>query len=254
LVRGEPSAGIRSGYRQVAFLAHGWYLRCHRGIEAVLLLDLAGQAEEASPIRRSVIEHGVALRWLAVEGDRILDTIARGHARNTKKRGDAVAAANWTSVDPAQFKDVIANIDPESWNAENDYLLHFTERVTKYADEHTIPGYLAEVARTHAGYESAASYVDLDSGSFLMQPRDPIWQVPFATTQLLEALLAVREVFDPQPWETELEGIIRRYESVTNDVRVQDGLQPIDWSTGKPVVQEPKRSCSEPASSPGPGA
>src|SRR5258708_2707914 len=98
LLRGEPEVRIRTGYRQVSFLAHGWYLRCHRGIESVLLLDAAAHAEEASPIRRSIIEHVVALRWLAAVGDKILDTVARGHARETKRRGDAVAAAKWTSV------------------------------------------------------------------------------------------------------------------------------------------------------------
>jgi hypothetical protein len=45
----------RTGYRGVVHLAHGWYLRCHRGVEAIVLLGDAGYAEEASPIRRSVI-------------------------------------------------------------------------------------------------------------------------------------------------------------------------------------------------------
>ncbi len=58
------SIRLRDGWRGVAHLAHGWYLRCHRGVESILVLDRSGFAEEASPLRRSVIEHGIALRWL----------------------------------------------------------------------------------------------------------------------------------------------------------------------------------------------
>ena len=140
------------------------------------------------------------------------------------------------------FKTLIADIDPGSWNAQNDYLLHFTERVTKYADQHTMPGYLAELARTHAGYESAASYIHLDSGTVLMEPKDPIWQVPFATSHLLEALLAVREIFEPKPWEKELEQILERYGAVNNADRQQRGLQPVDWSTGELVASKTEAS------------
>lgn len=122
-----------------------------------------------------------------------------------------MAAARWTSLDAAEFQKVIKDIDPDSWDSHNDYLLHFDDRLKKYADEHTRPGYLAELARTHAGYESAASYIDLTTNKLLMQPRDPIWQVPFSASHLLEALLAVRDIFDPKPWESELEEILKRY-------------------------------------------
>lgn len=83
-------------------------MRCHRGVEAILLLDEAGYAEEASGIRRSVIEHVVALKWLAAEGDRINDTLMRGHARDAERRKEAVTGAGWTSVDPAEIAAVIA--------------------------------------------------------------------------------------------------------------------------------------------------
>jgi len=248
LVRGVPTVRIRDGYRKVPFLAHGWYLRCHRGIESLLLLDAAGHAEEASPIRRSVIEHNVALFWLAAEGDKILDTIARGHAHDTEKRGNAVAAAKWTSVDPDEFKKVLLDIDRDTLDAHNDNLLTFAKRLEKYGDKHTQVEYLSEITRTHAGYESAASYVDLNDGTLLMQPRDPIWQIPFSTSHILEALLAVQEIFEPKPWEKELELILERYISVTDAVREQEGLRPIDWTTGELVHAEsqgPTKASSE---------
>src|SRR6266566_7418823 len=169
----------RSGYDEVAYLAHGWYLRCHRGIQAILLLDPAGFAEEAAPIRRSIIEHALALQWLAAEGNKILDTVARGHAFDAKNRGAAVSAAGWTSVDLAQSEKIIANIDPDNRDAHNDQMLHFAQRLASYGDKHTRPGYLAEAGRSHPSYESAACYVEQPSGFLLAQSRDAVWQVPF---------------------------------------------------------------------------
>jgi hypothetical protein len=226
----------RSGYRNVAHLAHGWYLRCHRGVEAIVFLGDEGYAEEASPIRRSVIDHVLALQWLSIEGDKILDTVARGHAQNTRKRGEAVSAAEWTSVDLAQFGKTIENINPDSRDPHNDRMLHFGQRVAKYGDEHTMPGYQAENARTYPSYESAVCYVEHQTGALLWQSQDSLWQVPFATMHLLEALLALRHVFDPDPWEAELGGIVERFLATTDEVRRQDGLPPVDWSTGTVAV------------------
>lgn len=56
--------------------------------------------------------------------------------------------------------------------------------------------------------------------------------MPFCTTHLLEALICVRAVFEPQPWESELESIMKRYQAVTDEVRKQDGLPPVDWVAG----------------------
>jgi hypothetical protein len=222
----------RAGYERVGHLAHGWYLRCHRGIESILLLDEAGYAEEASPLRRSVIEHCVALRWLAAEGNKILDTIARGHARDAQKRGGAVARSGWTSISVEDIQAVIAEIDTENRDKRNDDMLAFAHRLAAYGDKHSEPGYLAECARTHPGYESAIAYVDLDDGDLLSESRDSVWQVPFCTTHLLEALTALRTAFATDPWEETLDRIIPTFTAVSDAVRHEDGLPAVDWSSG----------------------
>ncbi len=227
----------RDGYANVAFLAHGWYLRCHRTVEAVLILGDAGYADEAAPLRRSIIEHVLALRWLAAEGDKILDTIARAHASDTKNRADAVAAAAWTSIDADELEKIIADIDPDSLDRSGDRLLAFAHRLAEYGDPHTRPGYIAESAKSHPTYESAVAYVAIPGGDLLWHARAPIWPVPFCATHLLEALICVREVFEPQPWESELDSIIKRYQTVTDEVRKEDGLAPVDWVTATVKVQ-----------------
>lgn len=227
-----PSCGGTTA-NQVAHLAHGWYLRCHRGVESILLLDQAGYSEEASPLRRSVIEHCIALRWVAAEGDAVLDTIARGHARDSRKRGDAASQAGWTSVDMEYIESVTTEINPEKREKRNDNLLAFAHRLVAYGDKHSLPGYLAECARAHPGYESAIAYVDVDDATLLWESHDSLWQVPFCTTHLLEALHAFQKLFTEPPWEEALVNITRAFTSVTDTVRKDDGLPEVDWSTGR---------------------
>jgi hypothetical protein len=225
----QDIGSVREGYRRVIRIAHGWFMRIQRGVEAVLLLDGEGYAEEAAGIRRSVLEHRVALRWLVVEGDRINDTVARGHAEGARKRGQAAQDADWRSIDQEQIADVIAGVKADERDRSNDHLLHFMPRAQKYADAHTIPTYLAEVERVHPTYESAMAYVMVPTGPLLLTPREPVWQVPWATSSLLEGLLLIRQLWVEQPWEDELTYIVAEYRTVTNAVRLQDGLPSIEW-------------------------
>ena len=229
---------IREGSRESAHLAHGWYQRCQRGLEAVVRLDELGYAEEAAPIRRSVIEHGVALRWVAAEGDKILGTVASGHAMDSKRLGAEVEAAAWTSVDLEEIARAAASAEAAVDDRSHDYLLHFAHRAKEYADVHTMVEYRAESARSHACYESAMCYCHPPDG-LLDVSRDMVWQIPFATTHLLEALLAVRQVFDPMPWEQELGEIVAEWQEVVNRGKAARGLAPVDWERGVVMTDGP---------------
>ena len=220
---------FREGWRDVGHLAHGWYMRCHRGAQALVILGDAGFAEEASPLRRSIIEHVVALQWLAMEGDRVLDTVARAHADSSQRVRDAVESAAWTSVSLADADDAIASAAADGRDPANDYLQKFANRARQYSDAHTMVEYLVECGRSHPSYESAICYYDIWAGTFLEESIRSIWQVPFAATHVLEALEAVREVFDPRPWAIELRRLFEQFRDVTDAVRLHDGLPPAEW-------------------------
>lgn len=223
---GQP---FREGWKGVGHLAHGWYLRCHRGVLALLALDTAGFAEEGSPLRRSIIEHVVALQWLAHEGEGVLDAVARGHARSVESLKDAMRAAQWTSFDLEEADRVIASTEAEDRDRTKDYLLHFKARVGTFGDVHAMAEWLLECSRSHPSFESAVTYFDPSDESLLESPRISVWQVPFATTHVMMALEAVRKVFDPQPWDVEFRVLTERFKNVTDAARAQDGLRPIQW-------------------------
>jgi Family of unknown function (DUF5677) len=236
----SPELHVTPRCQKVAHLAHGWYMRCYRGAQAIVALGREGYAVEAAGIRRSIIEHVVALKWLAAEGDVILDSVARAHARGAERILAAATAADWKSIDPTQMAEIIASAGASLRGSENDYLSHFAHRAAKYADVHTMPGYLAECDQTHACYESAMAYVTVPDGSPLFTPRTAVPQVPFATGELLEATIALQPVFVDPPWAGALAQLRADFLVVTDAVREQDGLPPVDWSTGTLRDEDPQ--------------
>lgn len=224
----------KQSHRKVSHIAHGWFMRVQRGVEAILRLDEIGYATEAAGISRSVIEHVLALKWLAVEGDNVTDTIARAHAKFATRLRDASAAAEWRSVNIPELEAAIDSVQADLRDASNDYLMAFRRRLERYGDVHSLPEYIASCERLHPRYESAMTYVDQPSNHARREPKAALWQVPFCTSQLLEGIMAYRAIFDPTPWFAELEPLLTRYVSVTDEVRAQDGLPAVEWN-GKPA-------------------
>ena len=218
---------LKPGWVRVAHVAHGWFMRCQRGVEAVLLLEAQGYQEEAAPIRRSILEHAVSLNWLASSGEEAIGTLLRGAAHEAGKRKNSVLAAGWTSVDPALFDRVID--DGNGWSAEQDFLLHFKQRCDAFGSSHDWVAYLAETARSHPGWESAASYIlPREDGTavaaLLTSPRERIPQAGYCALALFQALLAVNEMLDGSPLETTLDELGTRLKDIVVRQRVARGL------------------------------
>lgn len=224
----RDSMRLSPDYQHVGHIAHGWYTRCLRSCEALLLLDQAGYSEEAPPIRRSIIEHVIALKWLVSKGNQIVDTLARGHSTYSEKIVKRVEKANWTSIDIERINEIIFAIDPENRLAKNDQFLNHSQRATAFGDEHSFPGWVAESAKTHPTYESAISYVAIPKLFMLDEPREYVNQVPFAADQLLEATLTFRLVFVAPPWRETLTELLGQFYNITDRIREQDGLVSVE--------------------------
>ncbi|MFB7745405.1 DUF5677 domain-containing protein [Streptomyces sp. NPDC056132] len=224
-VVGDPAQRrIRQSHAEVGHVAHGWYMRCHRGVLAVLALEAEGLQVEAAPIRRSVVEHVVALKWLAEQGAVVADILRRGAARDADRRKAAVKAANWTSVDMALFDAVIH--DAQGLDPQYDTLLSFKHRCDRFGTPHDWTTYLNETAQSHPSWESALPYLDITSGRPMARttPAPAFDQAGFCTIHLLEALICISQIIDSDYLGAELGEISPITEALIVRQRLEQGL------------------------------
>lgn len=221
---GRSGLRFRETHQGVGHVAHGWYMRCHRGIEAVLLLEQANRQEEAAPIRRSVVEHVVGLKWLVEQGSIVADILRRGAAHDATKRKAAMQAANWTSVDLQLFDAVID--DARDLDRQHDVLLNFKPRCDRFGTPHDWTTYLTETRHCHPCWESAVAYLDLSSGNPVARshPASLIDQAGFCAVHLYEALISINEIVDDQRLDGELDEICPRLHSIIVRQRRELGL------------------------------
>jgi hypothetical protein len=208
-------------YIRVQQFAHGWYMRVRRGVEAVLELEAAGYAAEAGPIRRSIIEHVVALKWLGTEGDQMLDTAKRGHLHGIDKLRKSIVAADWKSVDLGEFDkamDDLQDADPS-----HDNMLHFVNRARAYGIPDDVPQWYAETAISHPCYESAIAYWDLSNKTPIEEPVS-VDQMGFCLSWLLTATLVFRDLFEPSIWRAEVDEITRKGRAIDEAYRRSVGM------------------------------
>jgi len=242
LYPGLPTIRTKEPFRPVTHVAHGWYMRCHRGVEAVLHLERVGFAEEAAPVRRSILEHVVALKWLAEQGAAVADALRSGAAWDAQKRKDSLVAAGWTSVDLDLFDAVIA--DTEGIDRGNDNLLHFKPRCDRFGTSHDWATYLIETARSHPCWESAVAYLDITSGTPLAmaEPTDAVDQAGFAAIHLFEALVSINDILKGRPFSPRLAALDREIRSIASRQRRERGLPvPDGFDPGPPRTREPRR-------------
>lgn len=197
---------FKPDYAAVCHIAHGWYMRVHRGCLAVLRLGDAGFAIEAWPIRRSVLEHVVAMRWLAAEGGRVKDVVVRQLANQASSRKDAIVRAGWATPDLAAFDAAIADGLVAQEAREQDTYLLFKHRCDKYGDPSDWSSWLIESAHSHPGWETAAPYLEAGTPTVLLTEPKPEDRddVGWATMKLWEALSAVSGMSHEPAWTDEL--------------------------------------------------
>jgi hypothetical protein len=219
---------LRSGYGKTPHLAHGWYQRVRRSCEAIIGLEELGYGPEAAPIRRTIIEHAVALRWLAKEGNAVVDVMALEHASRGKRIQKALKEANWTAVDPNQIQTVIDEIENKTWDHTKSEFKHFTKQND---DPGVLLAYLAEVGRAHATYESAMDYMNLEPPQLLEESRAQIDSIKVAADFLLDATNSFHSMLKVPVWTITLSGLTARWRAANDRLRDQQGLPSANWGS-----------------------
>jgi hypothetical protein len=222
-----PSLGglrLKDEYRPLTHVVHGWYLRCHRGVEAILRLEEGGYQIESAPIRRSVLEHVVALKWLAQEGSVVVDILVSGAGHDAKKRKESIEAAGWASVDAESFDAVIA--DAEGVDNKHDNQLLFRTRCDRAGTKDDWASYLIETGQSHPCWESAVPYFKAQNDKVLalMEPEPRLDQAGFCVLRVQEALVAVNHIAKGRPLNQRLQDTDRQVRSIAARQRRERGL------------------------------
>ncbi|MFC5179423.1 DUF5677 domain-containing protein [Nocardioides taihuensis] len=216
---------LRDGHRRSSNLAHGWYQRVRRSCLAIVALDQLGYDSEAAPIRRTVIEHTVALRWLARDGDAVMDVMALEHVARLKRLRTATTLANWASVDPDAMQAVIDDIDEQSWDRSREEMKYFSKQNPGQSE---LVFYLVEVGRVHATYQSAIDYADLERNAFRDRSDDETDNLKMTADFLLESTGLFHSMFEEPVWADALADLEARSRAANDRVRARRGLPPLD--------------------------
>jgi hypothetical protein len=196
---GEP-------YRRMSHVIHAWFMRCQRGVEAVMLLAESGFTVESAPLRRSVLEHRIGLTWLVDDVANASTVIGRGSMADAVKRKNSIERAGWTSVDLKAFDEVIA--DGKDLDSSTDNQLHFRERCDRAGSPHDWAAYLIETSMSHPGWESARPYLEVDYATGRIEakpePFDEINLGQWAATEMYQALSVVNAMLEGEPLDDAL--------------------------------------------------
>lgn len=228
LYTGTEPLQLREGYRKATHIAHGWYQRVRRSCEGVIGLERLGYGPEAAPIRRTIIEHTVALKWLSEEGDGVLDVLALEHAARAKRILVATEAANWTSVDRDEIQAVIDEIDESSRDHTKAEFKHFSKQ---NEDPGALASYLAELGRVHATYQSAIDYFNVENEALRAESSAEIDSVKMAADELFVATCWFHSMFENPVWADTLIALTTRWRAANDRVRAGQGLPAVDWDS-----------------------
>ena len=175
-------------------------MRASRSAVAAIRLSDMNLADVAAPNRRCVLEHAIALKWLAKEGNPLAHTIKNGHRYSVEKIDKALQQADWKSVDRSAVAEILAESEPTKDQKAADRFLNFMPRVVEYGEPTDVPPYLAETGRSHPSWESAAGYIDPDTLEFLDTEGDRLSTVQACFVYLAVSLDAFHQLLEGDPW------------------------------------------------------
>jgi hypothetical protein len=190
-----PPIPLNGGARKDLSAAHargltwGWMVRVLRTSEAIAALERDGYAVEASPLRRSTIEHVLRLQWArTVEPAALVELALKARARSLEKVKNA--ASRGTPLPEGALgliEELAAEADPEHPGSFKD----LTSLMNDLPDCMILyQQWLSETQESHPTLTSAAAYfevsADWSSTDLRTRPRPPrIYPIELPTLTLL---------------------------------------------------------------------
>lgn len=199
---------LKPTHQQIGHVAHGWFMRVKRSCEVVMLLREGGFGSEAWPMRRNVIEHVLALRWLAEKGNDARDVVIRAHGESARRRQEAASGAGWASAGWPVWEEVREDAEAATGNiTESNILTNVRERCDRYGQPSDFAGWLIETNNSHPSWETAQPY--LDPGPPVRLLESPRWDgslgdAEFCASRMLRSLVSLGDMLIDPPWASEI--------------------------------------------------
>jgi hypothetical protein len=211
-------------HRGVGHLMHGWYMRVHRGVQATLALQAKGLDDVAAPIRRSTVEHTIALAWLERVGDAISPTIGSGNRHHAEKMRRALEKVAWDQVERAVIDEILAEPQPSREERSGDRYLQFTACAVEHGHPMDVAAWQIETSRCHPRWSSASEYWVWGYDRAIRHPLWSISQPAAVGPYLFRALLSVNAMLEGHPWTAELDEANLRLADIMEHVVEPEGM------------------------------
>ena len=144
---------VKEDDRQAAELAHSWYSRTWHTTKAALLLHEQGFVTEAAPLRRSLIEHALALQWIGHSPGPAYDATVKAHQHAVGKFAEKPESG------AAVPREVIEDfLSLELDGGREQALLHIYDLCKKYGPPGAYTGWFLETGGSHASWRSGEPY------------------------------------------------------------------------------------------------
>jgi hypothetical protein len=137
-----------------------WTNRVVRTAQAALVLHDGDFDVEASPLRRTLLEHAIAIHWLADKRGPAYQALARARSLNMQKLKSAQEAGWQLNEEQQRLLDEAIAIETDPDTLSEDTFLHAKQRAEAYGLGSIHQGWVIETWTSHRSLMSALPYYE----------------------------------------------------------------------------------------------
>ena len=184
-------------------MMHGWVARIIRSGEALLALSALGFAAELAPLRRSMLEHAISLRWVADQRGDAFQVLIRRHSQSMQRIQDA--QENGWEIEGEEAQRLLQqaiDVETDEETRTYDHLGAIAHQAEAYGLGDVYLAWLLETLSSHASIASAHPYYSFDSTSNTVQ----LHRTPRETGTEVEASVLIPVLLGLTAYNMILEG------------------------------------------------
>jgi hypothetical protein len=208
-----------------AAVVWGWTARVMRMAECALLLHRSGFDLELAPILRSILEHAIALPWVADKRGRAYQTLARERAGGWS-RFEKAQSQVWTlEGEAAALLKSASNVETDADTYSENTLLNTLHRAQAYDLGPLYQAWLLETWSTHATLMSAEPFFEVDGSTYKGtlfrngRPEPPGYRISGGIVIAVHTSLVNYEKLHPEAFPGRLKEWETTFERIMTDIK-----------------------------------